>query len=160
MATTKPRITVTLTEKQHDVLRSISANSSQSMSAFVSDLIEHTLPVLERMEKAFKNIKTAQESQKKRIADELERAQTAVEPVLNVVLGQFDEYMTKVEKAAGVGDDDGKRSAAASPTPTPPRTNRGATGKRRIAEEPDGAGISSDLQSTTKSKKSRMATTS
>ena len=43
MATTKPRITVTLTERQHEVLRTISDCGGQPMSRFISELLELSL---------------------------------------------------------------------------------------------------------------------
>jgi uncharacterized protein (DUF1778 family) len=119
MATTKPRITITLNERQHAVLRSISENSGQSMSAFVHELLEQSLPVLERMAETFRKIKGAQDEQRRRIVQELDDAQTAVEPVLNQVLGQFDLFMGKVERAAGVGD--AERSSAPQPQALDPR---------------------------------------
>jgi len=129
MATTKPRITVTLSQRQHDVLRSISDNSGQSMSTFVNELLEQSLPVLERMAETFRKIKAAQDEQKKRIFEELDQAQAEVEPVLDQVLGQFDLFMTKIEKAAGAAATDARERAgvaasAAHPTPV---TNRGVT---------------------------------
>lgn len=128
MATTKPRITITLTHRQHEVLKAISDNSGQSMSAFVSEILEQSLPVLERMAESFRKIKSAQDEQRKRIAEELDQAQNAVEPILAQVIGQFDLFMGKVETAAGVSGDtalagaDGERSAAQTPA-----TNRGVT---------------------------------
>lgn len=129
MATTKPRITVTLTQRQHDVLRVISDCGGQPMSAFISDMLEQALPVLERMAESFRKIKAAQDEQKKRIADELDQAQAEVEPVLEQVLGQFDLFMAKVEQAAGAGAVDARqRAAAAAPAaPSTPVTNRGVT---------------------------------
>lgn len=140
MATTKPRITVTLTERQHDVLRSISSNSGQSMSAFVSDLLEQTLPVLERMAETFRKIKSAQDEQKKRIVFELDEAQTAVEPILGQVLGQFDLFMSRMELAAGAdAAADGKQRAAAAASEDAsltPVTNRGVTPPPDISPKP------------------------
>lgn len=130
MATTKPRITVTLTQRQHDVLKAISEYGGQSMSAFVSEILEQSLPVLERMAESFRKIKAAQDEQKKRIATELDQAQSAVEPMLDQVIGQFDLFMARIEEAAGA-DDGGKRSAAAAAPAAvlTPATNRGVTPK-------------------------------
>lgn len=47
--TSKPRITITLTHRQHEILRSISDSRGCSMSGIVSDLITDAQPVLERM---------------------------------------------------------------------------------------------------------------
>ena len=98
MATSKPRITITLNHRQYEVLKAISDCSNQPMSAFISELLEESLPVLERMAESFRKIKAAQDEQKKRIADELEQAQADSEQVL----GQFDLFMTRVETAAGL----------------------------------------------------------
>lgn len=129
MATTKPRITITLSQRQYAVLKSISDNSGQPMSAFVNELLEQTLPVLERMAESFRKIKAAQDEQKKRIVDELDQAQSAVEPMLGQVLGQFDLFMTRLEQAAGAGSPDARQRAAV-PAPaasSTPVTNRGVT---------------------------------
>ncbi len=129
MATTKPRITVTLTQRQHDVLRVISDCGGQPMSAFISDMLEQALPVLERMAESFRKIKAAQDEQKKRIVEELDQAQAEVEPVLKQVLGQFDLFMTKVEQATLAGAD-GVREHASAPAlvaGSTPVTNRGVT---------------------------------
>ena len=47
--TSKPHITITLTHRQHEILRSISDSRGCSMSGIVSDLITDSQPVLERM---------------------------------------------------------------------------------------------------------------
>lgn len=159
MATTKPRITITLTHRQHEVLRAISENSGQSMSTFVTEIVELSLPTLERMAETFRKIKSAQDEQKKRIADELEQAQAAVEPVLDQVMGQFDLFLSRVEEAVGVGAPDARERAAA-PTPTAalaPDTNRGATGKRGRAGKAGQQGVSSDSKRRTSSKKGGMS---
>lgn len=129
MATTKPRITVTLTQRQYDVLRVISDCGGQSMSAFISDMLEQALPVLERMAESFRKIKAAQDEQKKRIVEELDQAQAEVEPVLEQVLGQFDLFMTKIEQAAGAAATDAleRTGAAAAAAHSTPVTNRGVT---------------------------------
>jgi predicted DNA-binding protein len=85
MATSKPRITVSLTERQHEVLRSISETSGKPISTFVSELLEMSLPTLERMATAFHKIKQAQEVERKWIVSELDKAQAAIEPVVQQV---------------------------------------------------------------------------
>lgn len=127
MATAKPRITVTLTHRQHDVLRVISECGGQPMSSFIAELLEQALPVLERMAESFRKIKAARDEQRKRIAEELDQAQAEVEPVLEQVLGQFDLFMTRIEKAARAGADARKRAAPAQAAPLTPVTNRGVT---------------------------------
>jgi uncharacterized protein (DUF1778 family) len=130
MATSKPRITVTLTQRQHDVLKSISDNSGQSMSAFVNELLAQSMPVLERMAESFRKIKEARDEQKKRIVEELDQAQATMEPILGQVLGQFDLFMARLEGATGAAVTDaaaGRAGAVASEARQTPATNRGVT---------------------------------
>ena len=49
MATSRPRITITLTDHQHAVLSELSQLQKASMSSIVCDLIDTTIPVLERL---------------------------------------------------------------------------------------------------------------
>lgn len=128
MATTKPRITVTLTKRQHEVISSIAQMGGGSMSAFIGEMLESALPTLERMAATFQKVKQAQDRERSRIIESMDRAQTALEPVVMEAVGQFDLFLGRIEEAAGVSVD-GKRSAA---TDTPsdhlaPATNRGAT---------------------------------
>lgn len=128
MATTKPRITITLTKRQHEVLRSISESSGKPMSAFLMELIDGSMPMLERMAVAFQKIRAAQTAERKRYAAELEETQSALEPIVQQVVGQFDLFMSKVEARSGAVTDatrgaPARRTAALSS----PLTNRGAT---------------------------------
>lgn len=159
MATTKPRITVTLSKRQHDVLKAISDNSSQSMSAFVHELLEQSLPVLERMAESFRKIKAAQDDQKKRIVEELDQAQTAVEPILDQVMGQFDLFMTKIEEAAGAGSPDARKRAGepAPAAPQTPVTNRGVTPSPSLPRKPARSKASSEVPPPSRSSKKRGA---
>ena len=80
------------------------------------------------MAESFRKIKAAQDEQKKRIVDELDQAQAEVEPVLEQVLGQFDLFMAKIERAAtGAAGDAGGAHAGAVAAASTPVTNRGVT---------------------------------
>lgn len=128
MATTKPRITVTLTQRQYDVMRVISECGGQPMSSFIGELLEQSLPVLERMAETFRKIKAAQDEQKKRIVEELDQAQAEVEPVLEQVLDQFDLFCNRIESAAGAAPARSVARMDAAPAATlTPVTNRGVT---------------------------------
>ncbi len=128
MATTKPRITVTLTQRQYDVLKVISDCGGQPMSAFISQMLEMSLPTLERMAATFQKIKRAQDGQRAQIVEALDEAQSVLEPIALGVVGQFDLFMGKVEQAAGVPSDTARAGAVGAPAPAPsPLTNRGVT---------------------------------
>lgn len=158
MPTNKPRITITLTQRQHDVLKAISENSGQSMSAFVNELLEQSLPVLERMAESFRKIKAAQDEQKKRIVEELDQAQAAVEPVLAQVIGQFDLFMTRIESAAGASGTSARAGGRGAPAaPSTPVTNRGVTPSPEKVRKPSAGKGSSPSKAARVSSKNRGA---
>ena len=139
MATTKPRITVTLTKRQHDVLRTISECGGQPISTFVSEMLEAALPTLERMAATFQKIKKAQELERAKFLESMDEAQAAIEPVVMEAVGQFDLFLGKMEKAAGVAGAPDARERAAAPAapaaPPAPLTNRGVTPTRGKARK-------------------------
>ena len=126
MATTKPRITVTLDQRTYNVLKSISDCGGQTMSGFVSDLLDAAMPTLERMAVTFQAIK----EQRGQFLASVDRAQVAVEPVVMAAVGQYDLFVGAVgaiEDAAAempIG-----RTAAAVSNPRP--VTRGSTPLKR-----------------------------
>lgn len=84
MPTMKPRISITLDEKQHALLVSLSSLQGRSMSALVGDLIDSVEPVLGRLEGVLKDAKDAPGS----LLAELRRSsQSAEDDVLSMVGG-------------------------------------------------------------------------
>jgi hypothetical protein len=71
MPTSKPRITVTLTEEQHAILREISAAGGQSMSGVISEFRLMAQLTLERMAVALQQLKQDTDADRKRVADML-----------------------------------------------------------------------------------------
>lgn len=128
MATTNPRITVTLTKRQHEVLRSISDTSGKSMSSFLCELIDGSMPMLERMAVTFQKIHKAQQMERQRYVQELDETQAAIEPIVQAAVGQFDLFMAKVEARADAVTDAARAAPARRPNArSAPSTNRGAT---------------------------------
>jgi hypothetical protein len=122
MPTVKPRITITLTEQQHAVLSSLAGLQKVSMSSIVVDLLDTTLPVLERLVAVLHNASVAPQH----LLDELRRtaqsAENEVSGMAPVVLGLLDELRDLSE-----GAEDGTRLRGTSPVPEgrPPTSNRG-----------------------------------
>ena len=121
MPTAKPRITITLTEQQHSILSTLAGLQKVSMSSIVVDLLDTTLPVLQRLTSILSNAATAP----KDLLDELRRtAESAENEVAGMpahVLGLLDE----MEELSSVRTDS-KRSAAEVRTEDgPPTSNRG-----------------------------------
>ena len=114
MATTKPRITVTLTERQYELVKSISDNSGQTMSSFISELLENSLPVMERMAETFRKIKELQDAKKKMIAHELEKVESEIEPAIAGLIDQYDLFASAMEFIAGVSDESVKTEETAT----------------------------------------------
>jgi hypothetical protein len=105
MTTLNPRITVTLTPAVAAVLRELSKVSGNSQSAIVGDLLQHSLPVFERMAKVMQTVALAKEKGVQvneaalgEMRDGLERAQGRIEEEL----GLFDEL---VEPVTGLLED-------------------------------------------------------
>jgi hypothetical protein len=71
MPTSKPRITITLTEYQHAMLRRISDAGGRSMSGVVSEFMMAAQPTLERMAYAFHQLKQDRDADHQRVADML-----------------------------------------------------------------------------------------
>lgn len=122
MATSKPRLTITFTPRQHAVLKSISESGGRPISALVSELIEECLPTLERMAATFQALRRAQDVNRQQMADALARAQDAIEPIAMRAAGQFDIFLGQVESAAGAvvpvsGSDTSPMPAAGDKSP-------------------------------------------
>ena len=122
MPTAKPRITITLTEQQHAVLSSLAGLQKVSMSSIVVDLLDTTLPVLERLAGVLHNASTAPQH----VLDELRRtAQSAENEVSGMgpsVMGLLDE-LVDLSSATGSTATGGRREAGAEDRP--PTSNRG-----------------------------------
>lgn len=156
MATTKPRITVTLTERQHEVLRTISDCVGQPMSRFISELLELSLPSLERMAATFQKIKRVHDSQRNSILEAIDDAQTALEPIALDAIGQLDLFLAKMESACDATETDARSIERAvsggARALSAPATNRGATQGRGIGEKPCAATDSGVFSKTRKNK--------
>lgn len=160
MATTKPRITITLNDKSYAVLKAISECSGQPMSTFVTEMLDSARPTLERMATTFQKIKRAQDAERARFLENMDEAQAAIEPVVMQTLGQFDLFLGRIEQAAeGMGG--GGSCGAAAPAPLPsagsasPPTNRGDTPTRAHASKPKNGKASGAVLKNAVSKKKK-----
>lgn len=121
MPTVKPRITITLTEQQHAVLSSLAGLQRVSMSSIVVDLLDTTLPVLERLAGVLHNASTAPQH----VLDELRRTAHSAENELSgigpSVMGLLDEMVDL--SSAPDSTATGRREAVAEDRP--PTSNRG-----------------------------------
>lgn len=72
-------------------LRKLSELTGNSQSALIGDLLEGTGPVFDRMIQVLEAAKTAKESMRGKLADDMEHAQSKMEGALGLVLEGFDE---------------------------------------------------------------------
>lgn len=125
MPTNKPRITITLTEHQHSVLSALSGLQKSSMSSIVVDLVDATLPVLERLADVLGNAATAP----KNVLDELRRSAEIAEadvPSGYKIIGLLDELLHRSSSPASrEGESPAYTERGAGAEARPPTSNRG-----------------------------------
>lgn len=126
MPTSKPRITLTISEQQHELLQSLAELQKVSMSSIVVDLLDTTMPVLARLVSILKSAAEAPQS----VLDELRKSLDVAE---SDALGKKDSVMGQLDLllAAAAGPGNARERApglAAKFAPKkagPPATNRG-----------------------------------
>lgn len=132
MATSKPRITITLEPHRHELLRRLAAHQGVSMSSIVVDLLETVAPVLERVCVAIESAKKAQDSVRVNLVRMAEESEQAVQPLLAQAMGQLDIFLSACGDAA---QSEGTPPRGEDPTPqaaTNPRpVTRGSGPKKK-----------------------------
>lgn len=136
MPTAKPRITLTLTEHQHDLLSRLSALQGVSMSSIVVDFLDSVVPVLERVAVVLQQAKDAPESVKKQLRETAEQAERDMLPFASEMMGQLDMLVG----LAGAGSQPQAARATAKPKASakvqPPSTNRGVRNPQGKTRKP------------------------
>lgn len=92
MTAKNPRLSVTIQPSMAAQLRRLSELTGNSQSAIIGDLLEGTGPVFDRLIQVLEAAKTAKESMKGRLADDLEQAQGKMENALGIVMEGFDQF--------------------------------------------------------------------
>lgn len=132
MAAKKPRITLTLEPHQYAALKAISDNGGQPMSSIVAELLEASMPVLEKLAVTFEGIGRYKRIEREAMVKAMDEAHETLVPLAAEVMDRFDEFLVRVEGAVSgsESDSDGGREHAAlalsEPGPSP-STNRGVT---------------------------------
>lgn len=126
MATAKPRITITLTDHQHAVLSELSKLQKASMSSIVVELLDTTLPVLERLCGVLSNAAIAPQSVLDELRRSAEQAEADTFPITNItrISGLLEQLLVgQSEEADDTTATVGRRVASADERP--PTSNRG-----------------------------------
>ena len=135
MPAKNPRLTITLEPSLAAQLRKLSELTGNSQSSLIGELLEGSGPVFDRMIQVLEAAKTAKESMRGKLADDMEQAQAKMEGALGVVLEGFDQFTGSLldeaeavtRRARRKGPASGARApagglGAAAPTPI---SNRG-----------------------------------
>lgn len=132
MPTSKPRITITLTDHQHQVLSSLAKVQKVSMSSIVVDFLDSTIPVLERLAVVLESAANAPQSVRDQIKQSAESAEMQYGH-LPAELGQQLDFMVRV--AGGAAALSGEESQPAAAGDRPPTSNRGVRISPPVAED-------------------------
>lgn len=91
MATSKPRITVTLEQDVYDTLQSLSRLQGRSMSSIVSEFLTMANPIQQKVLAAIQRLTTVQESSKADLLRNLESGQQMADSALAPLLQLLDQ---------------------------------------------------------------------
>lgn len=124
MPTSKPRITITLNNRQHELLEAMSKVQKVSMSSIVVDLLDTAMPVLERVLEMLDAASKAPKAALDELKRSLDVAEGEVMSLQAAALGQLDLLIAEVGGEPAVSehkDEHAKRLQKEKP----PSTNRG-----------------------------------
>lgn len=137
MATTKPRITLSLDPQLYQVLRLISGAGGQSMSGIISELLETALPTLEKMAETMLYLQRAKGVQREAVLKAMGEAEAVLAPLVQQAGASYDLFTSRVESAAsGAGNRPRVAGTDSGARPRTPHTNRGVTPTGRKPQKP------------------------
>ncbi len=150
MATTKPRITITLEPDQHDVLRRLADLQRTSMSKIVTEFLGEVTPILANVANALEAVQRASSDARAKFVRTAEVAEEELRPLAEFARNQFDMFAAEIgrieqeatphtaaEEAtgarrsggiAGEGPPPGKRGGYGGPTEGPEEQGEGGPG--------------------------------
>lgn len=105
MPNKSPRIQVTVTPQQYELLSRVASLRGESRSKVVSELVETIEPMLERMVVVLEAASKAQSDYVEGLRQGMERAESDIMPLMRQALDQFDMFLAEQEKATGVSSE-------------------------------------------------------
>ena len=103
MATTKPRITLTMDQELYSLYRDLAEAQGRSMSAIIVDLLDATAPVQQQVLQALRRALSVQEEGRADMLASLEKAQATAEGMLSPAMGIFDEFLSSLPPHSNTG---------------------------------------------------------
>ena len=131
MATTKPRVTVTLEQADYDLLAEFADQQGCSMSSVLVEVWQEAAPTITRVVKLIKEAKAAQGQVGDRIREMAIEAELQMMPLAREAINQLDIFEDEVRKAITTkprseGSPDGGAPATATGERSRPRKGRKA----------------------------------
>lgn len=118
MATSKPRLNLTLEPQLYALLKKLSEQQRASMASIVVDLIQTVAPVLERVCVAVEAAQNAQASVKENLVRTAEEAESHLGPMMAEAMGQLDMFIEACH-VAGDGEEPPSCNHGGQVAPTP-----------------------------------------
>ena len=151
MATSKPRITITLEHGVYDVVNRLAAASGKSMSSVVTEFLDLAHPQMERAVRILEAAAKAPDEAKADVLSALKRAEAALLPALVKGLRQAEldleeehgltlEELADMKEAAGVGGARARRRRPAPASPPVPVTRGVGTPSKAKKAQKKGSG--------------------
>ena len=97
MATTKPRITITIDQDVYDTLYELAELQSRSMSSMVSELLRLSNPVQQKVLAALKHALSLQDEAKADLVTQLDRAQGEAESMIGPLFALLDSFAAETQ---------------------------------------------------------------
>ena len=115
MATTKPRITLTMDPELYSLYRDLAEVQERSMSAIIVDLLDATAPIQQQVLQALRHALSVQEEGRADILARLEKAQATAEEMLAPAMGIFDGFLSGQPPHSNTGVTTQNQQAECSP---------------------------------------------
>lgn len=126
MPTVNPRVNVTLSPAEYELLSRLAKQQKRSRADMLRDLFQTMQPVLERVAVVTEAAQRAQATAKQGMLASAEKAEAELLPMVQQALGQFDLFLADVQKqAAGADGRAGGAPTAPPAAPRPPSSNTG-----------------------------------
>lgn len=149
MATTKPRITITLEPRVYDIVSRLARANGESMSQIVTGFLDVAVPPMERMVLLMEQANAAPEEARAGLAASLARAEARVLPGLVKAVDQVDMFVAgeiaaieqrSLPRSGGrAAQEAPKRGVKRSVTPVP--VTRGSGPGKRATKGKSDAGL-------------------
>ncbi len=125
MATTKPRLMITLEPEEYEILQRLAAVQGGTKSRIVSEMLAEVLPMLGKAAEAMEAAQRAQECMRASIRAAAEQAEQDMRPLVASAIAHFDHLAREMDSLVEPARGTAGGSAVSAPSP------RAARGRRR-----------------------------